>query len=62
MLATVLVWLLSLRGITIPDDVALAMTGLFTMAAHYLVASHIQNTAIGAGGTPLTAPPQGNQS
>jgi len=32
------------------------------MAAHYLVASHIQNTAIGAGGTPLTAPPQGNQS
>ena len=61
MLATVLVWLLSLRGITIPDDVALAMTGLFTMAAHYLVASHIKNTASGAGGTPLTAP-QGNPS
>jgi len=61
MLATVLVWLLSLRGIVVPDDVALAFTGLFTMAAHFLVASHIQNTATGAGGTPLTAP-QGNQS
>jgi len=62
MLATVLVWLLSLFGITIPDYVALSIAGLFMMAAHYLVASHIRNTATGAGGTPLTAPPQGNQS
>ena len=61
MLATVLVWLLSLFGIAIPDYVALSITGLFMMAAHYLVAHHIQNTATGAGGTPLTAP-QGNQS
>ena len=60
MLATVLVWLLSQRGITVPDDVALAFTGLFTMAAHYAVSYIVRNTAAGAGGTPSTAP-QGKQ-
>jgi len=61
MMATVIVWLFSLRGITIPDDVALSLTGLLTMVAHYLIAVHINNAADGAGGTTLTAP-SGKQS
>ena len=56
MLATVLVWLLSQHGITVPEDVALAFTGLFTIAAHFSVSYIVRNTANGAGGVALTAP------
>lgn len=56
MLATVIVWILSLCGIQVPDNVALAGAGLITMGAHYLIGWHVQKSAPGAGGTPSSAP------
>lgn len=37
MLAVVLVWALSLAGVTVPPDVASAIAGLLTMAAAFVV-------------------------
>jgi hypothetical protein len=37
----IVVWVLSLRGIQIPDTVALAFASLLTMLFHYLIALKI---------------------
>lgn len=36
--ATILIYLLSLRGVQVPDGVALAFAALLTTAFHYLIA------------------------
>jgi len=42
MLATVIVYIFSLRGITIPDQVSASLAGLLTMGIH-IVSSLVQN-------------------
>lgn len=59
MVVVVLVWLCSLKGITLPPDVAIAIAGLLSMVVHQIVAAMKPAAvipAVPAALTPLTPP------